>query len=215
MSIRLSRYLPTTPLDSLAANDDTEADGPVRFYGMGMAGVAANDDRVNVYNSDRPKEHINEAEKAKEFVQGYLTSAEGKLVQQYLRSKTGNIASIVEYNAGDLEQDGIVAAVVHDGKKGHFIVNTKNGKNLEDRTRMVDAEHDIGNVSYTAVYILLHELHHLAGYDENQIEPAVFDTAKYMAQQFPEGSPEREKYEAVAKIAAEREAGKQEYREAA
>ena len=212
MSINLSRYAPKVTLDSVAANDEVER--PVRFYGMGMAGIAANDDMVSVYASDRPEAHIREARDIRNYVEQLLSSAEGRQIQHYLRSKSGTIAEIVGYYAGDFEHDGIVAAVAHDGKKGNFFVNTKGGRNLEDRAWDLAQRYQTGSDNAT-LYAVIHEVSHLAGYDEEQIEPVVAEVAEHMMNQYEPGSPEFEKYAAVKSIAEQRQMEKEGYREAA
>jgi hypothetical protein len=167
---------------------------------MGMAVVDKNKN-VNLYSSDQPHQHIDQAKQMESIMENYLASDEGKSLVQYLGSRSKKPIEIKGYGAGDLGEN-VVAAVLHDGIEG-VILSNYNGKDFTTRIDEMADKYDLSSDD-TMEYVLAHELAHAAGYkSEAETENVIKEYFEFMALNSDENG-EKGKYESLAKVAEER-----------
>ena len=133
-------------------------------YPIGMA-VIEDNDRVSVYNSDRPQTHTEEARTMDHLLQSYLSSDDGKAFFSYIH-KQGKKIIPVRAGAADLGNDGIIAAILKNNLEG-IIVSNYDGKSFSQRLTALAMQYSIP-AEDALEYVLTHELAHAAGYDTEE-----------------------------------------------
>ena len=177
----------------------TETSQP-ELYAMGMAVVDKNKN-VNLYSSDQPYQHIDQAKQMERIVENYLSSEEGISLVQYLGTRNKKPIEIKGYGAGDLGEN-VVAAVLHDGIEG-VILSNYNGRDFTDRIGELADKYDLSH-NDTTEYVLAHELAHAAGYkSEAETENIIKEYFEFMAGKSDKDG-DKERYESLAKVAEER-----------
>lgn len=167
---------------------------------MGMA-VVDPQGKTNLYSSDRPYEHLREAENMQELFQKYLSSEQGKSFMEYVRSRGNKLMNFKGVGAGDLGEN-TVAAILRNDLEGILLSNYE-GKSFAERISEMAAQYNLTHEA-TIEYVLAHELAHAAGYkSEKETEGFIKEYFKSRASH-TEGE-EKEKYVQLAGVAAERE----------
>ena len=167
---------------------------------MGMAVVDSNSGNVNLYSSDKPSKHIDQAYNFEHIVKSYLSSEEGKSFMDYVDSRGKKMMKIKGVGAGDLGSN-TVAAIMHNGIEG-ILLSNYDDRSFEDRVSQLASIYEISDDA-AQEYVLAHELSHAAGhYDESSAEEFLVGYFTEMADN-SEGE-EKEKYESLANVAKER-----------
>ena len=171
-----------------------------QLYKMGMAVVDSNSGNVNLYSSDKPSKHIDQAYNFEHIVKSYLSSEEGKSFMDYVDSRGKKMMKIKGVGAGDLGSN-TVAAIMHNGIEG-ILLSNYDDRSFEDRVSQLASIYEISDDA-AQEYVLAHELSHAAGhYDESSAEEFLVGYFTEMADN-SEGE-EKEKYESLANVAKER-----------
>lgn len=186
--------------------DQLLGNGNYSLNQMGMA-VVDNTGKVNLYSSDRPSKHIDEAYNFEHVVKSYLSSDEGKSFMEYVDKRGKKMMNIKGVGAGDLGPN-TVAAIMHNGIEG-ILLSNYDGRSFEDRVSQLASNYEITEDA-AQEYVLAHELSHAAGhFDETSAEEFLVGYFTEMAEN-SEGE-EKEKYESLAKVAEERAEQAREY----
>ncbi len=175
-------------------------------YAVGMAtkrnSEVTGDTATNVYDSDRPLEHLAEAEEFHDLISSYLSSAEGRRFTEYVHSQGREYIPLVEFGAADLG-DKTVAATIHNGLEAR-IVGNYDGQSFQSRVQQMAALYNV-NEKTMREYVFTHELAHAAGY-QSEAATERFIKNYFTARAFETYGEQRAKYASLARIAAEREA---------
>jgi len=166
---------------------------------MGLAVVEPNH-QVNLYSSNQPYAHIEQAKNMEQIVQNYISSEEGQKLLAYFQSKNRKIMKIKGVGAGDLGEN-TVAALLHNDLEGVILANY-NGKTFESRVGEMAQKYGVDSQSATE-YVLAHELAHAAGY-KTELEVESFLNNYFQTQAFQSQGEKREKYVQLAGLAAQR-----------
>ena len=168
-------------------------------YDMGMAVIQ--DGKTNLYNSDRPYDHIREAESFDTLMKNYLSSTEGQRFIEYLHSRGKELVEIKGFGAGDLGEH-TVAATLKNNLEG-IIVSNYQGHSFSERVQQMADQYGINTEAMTE-YVIAHELSHAAGY-KSEAETEGFVKDYFTTQAFQHQGEDRQKYVQLAKIAEQRQ----------
>ncbi len=156
--------------------------------------------KQHLYHSNRPDDHVREAQTMDQIVKNYRSSAEGQSFIEYAHSKGRRFIDIVGAGAGDIGEY-VIAALIHDGEKG-IIVSNYDGKDFGSRIAEFARMYNIDSEA-ALEYVLAHEMSHAAG---NRSEES---TERFIGEYFLEmarnsDGSERDKYEQLVEVAQQR-----------
>tara|TARA_Y100000310_G_C20578592_1_gene761794 strand:+ start:498 stop:1154 length:657 start_codon:yes stop_codon:yes gene_type:complete len=167
---------------------------------MGLAVVDSQSDAINLYQSDQPYAHLQEAKNMETTLDNYLTSTEGQNFMNYVSSRGKKMMNIKGVGAGDLGEN-TVAALLHDGIEG-IILSNYDGKSFSERVSDFAGSYGLDPQS-AEEYVLAHELSHAAGnLTEESAESFLEDYFTEMASQ--NKGEEKVRYESLAVVAGKR-----------